>query len=119
MLQYACGFEPTDQTMAQAPKAEVSSIPAVREEEEEDEGREPVELVNLGDEPSAPSMAPQLSQPTALSRQAKLVKRVEVFSMSGRPTPGLLPAGVLAFDLATPTPSFEPPMAHGPAVKSA
>jgi len=117
MLHYACGYEPTDLTMAQAAQADVSSIPTVREEEEEeeeDDGREPAERVSLGDEPSAPSLAPTLSQPTASSRQSKLVKGVEVFSMCGRPTAGLVPSGVLAFDLATPTPSFEPPMAHGP-----
>jgi len=120
MLHHACGYEPTDVTMPRAAQAEVSSITAVREEEEEEnEGREPVERVNLGDEPSSPSMAPKLSLPTALSRQAKLVKGVEVFSMSGRPTPVLVPAGVLAFDLATPKSSFEPPMARGPALTSA
>jgi len=109
MLHYACGYEATDLTTAQAAQADVPSIPAVREEgeEDEDERREPVEHVNLGDEPSAPN----LSRSTLLTRQAKLVKGVEVFSMSGRPTPGLLPAGVVAFDLATPTPSFEPPHA--------
>jgi len=120
MLHYACGYEPTGLTMAQAAQADVSSIPAVKEEEdEEEERREPVEHVYLSDEPSTLSMAPSLSQLTTSTRQAKLVKGVEVFSMSGRPRPGLVPAGVLTFDLATPTPSFEPPMAHGPAVNGA
>jgi len=121
MLHYACGYEPTDLTKSQAAKADVSSIPAVREEKEEkeEEMREPVEGVNLGDEPSTSSRPPKLSQPTAVSRRAQLVKGVQVFSMCGRPTPGLVPAGVVAFDLATPTASFEPSTAIGPAVKRA
>eukprot|EP00419_Tripos_fusus_P010230 CAMPEP_0172656524 /NCGR_PEP_ID=MMETSP1074-20121228/1427_1 /TAXON_ID=2916 /ORGANISM="Ceratium fusus, Strain PA161109" /LENGTH=305 /DNA_ID=CAMNT_0013471381 /DNA_START=75 /DNA_END=992 /DNA_ORIENTATION=+ len=120
MLHYACGYEPADPTMAQVANEDVSSIPPVREEEgDEEETKEPVACANLSHELSAPAMVPKLSQPSALSRQAQLVKDLEVFSMCGRHKPGLIPAGVVAFDLATPTPSFEPSSAHGPAVKSA
>jgi len=119
MLHYACGYELTNLTVDQAVQADVSSISAVREEEEEeDEMKEPADSVNLGDELSAPAMVPKLSQPAA-SRQAQLVKGVEVFSMCGQPKPGLVPAGVAAFDLATPTPSFEPPPAPGPTFNGA
>lgn len=121
MLHYACGYEPADLTMAQAADKDVSSIPAVMEEEEEeekDETKEPVECVNLSGEQS-PSKLPKLSQPAALPRQAQLVKDFKVYSMCGRPTPGLVPEGVVAFDIATPVPSFEPSSAHEPAVKRA
>jgi len=117
MLHYACGYEPTDLTIAHSAQADVLSIPAVREEgdeEEEDERREPVECVKLGDELSPLPMAPKSSEPKALSSQAQLVKGVEVFSMHGCPTPGLVPKGVVAFDLASPTSSFELPLAPRP-----
>jgi len=118
MLHYACGHELTNLTCDQ-PAQDVFGISAVREEEEEgDEGKEPIECVNLGDELSTPAMVPKLSQPVA-SRQAQLVKGFEVFSMCGRPKPGLVPAGVAAFNLATSTPSFEPPPAPGPTVNGA
>jgi len=120
MLHYACGYELTNPTCDQAAQADVFGISAVREEEEkeEDEGKELVECVNLGDELRAPAMVPKISQPAA-SRQAQLVKGFEVFSMCGRPKQGLVPAGVAAFNLATPTPSFEPPPAPGPTFNGA
>lgn len=109
VFQYALGSgdAPAEPTMAQVAQADVSRIPIVREDEEEEKGH-PTECVNLGEEPSAPSLSQSWSQPPEGSSQARLVKGLEVFSMCGRPTPGLVPAGVVAFDLATPTPSFEP-----------
>jgi len=118
MFDCAYGYEPTELTMAQVVQADVSSIPAINEEEEVDESREPVGCVNVGDELSA-SMAPELSQPAPLSRQAQLVKGFEVFSMCGQVTPRLVPAGVVAFDLATPRSCFEHSTAPGLAANSA
>mmetsp|Transcript_67152 Transcript_67152/g.129838 ORF Transcript_67152/g.129838 Transcript_67152/m.129838 type:complete len:300 (+) Transcript_67152:80-979(+) len=117
MLPYGRGYGPADLTMGQAANKDVLSIPAVGKQEE-DETKEPVECVNLSGERS-PSKVPKLSQPAALPRQAQLVKDFKVYSMCGRPTPGLVPEGVVAFDIATPVPSFEPSSAHEPAVKRA
>merc|ERR1719362_115372 len=121
MLHYACGYETSDLSVAGAAhNNNVPSIPAVREEdeEEEEERKDLAKSVTLGDGPSASSLAPKSSRPPALSRQAQLVKGVEVFSMCGRPTTGPVPAGVMSFDLATPTASFEPSMAPGPVLDS-
>jgi len=120
MLHHACGYETADLSVAQAAQNNVPSMLAVTEEEDEEDGRkELAEIVNLSDGQSASSLAPKSSQAAALSRQAQLVKGVEVFSMCGRPTSGLVPAGVMSFDLATPTPSFEPSVTPVPVIQSA